>query len=158
MPKRSARHLRHARSAEILAAHRNGRGYELLDAVVTVAALMSRADGWIQPVERGAMLDFLERNQFLSFFTRDNILALFEDRVRDLREPDGAIVAVIRLRQYAQQSSAAVGLIVEMARVIAVADGRMDPREQSILELIGSGFEAELSSLAPRYRPEGAAR
>jgi hypothetical protein len=93
-----------------------------------------------------------------SFFTRDNILALFEDRVRDLREPDGAIVAVIRLRQYAQQSSAAVGLIVEMARVIAVADGRMDPREQSILELIGSGFEAELSSLAPRYRPEGAAR
>ena len=158
MPKRSARHLRHASSAEILAAHRNGRGYELLDAVVTVAALMSRADGWIQPVERGAMLDFLERNQFLSFFTRDNILALFEDRVRDLREPDGAIVAVIRLRQYAQQSSAAVGLIVEMARVIAVADGRMDPREQSILELIGSGFEAELSSLAPRYRPGGAAR
>jgi tellurite resistance protein len=75
MPKRSARHLRHASSAEILAAHRNGRGYELLDAVVTVAALMSRADGWIQPVERGAMLDFLERNQFLSFFTRDNILA-----------------------------------------------------------------------------------
>lgn len=91
-------------------------------------------------------------------FSRATISSLFEDRVRDLREPDGAIVAVIRLRQYAQQSSAAVGLIVEMARVIAVADGRMDPREQSILELIGSGFEAELSSLAPRYRPGEAAR
>jgi tellurite resistance protein len=152
MPKRNARHLRHVSSAEILAAYRNARDYELLDAIVTAAALMSRADGWVQPVERGAMLDFLDRHQFLSLFARENILALFEDRVRDLREPDGVIVAVMRLRYCARRSSASVGLIVDMARDIAAADCRLDPREQSVLQLIDSAFEAELSSRASGYR------
>jgi len=158
MPKRCARHLRHASSAEILAAYRNERDYELLDAMVTAAALMSRADGWVQLVERGAMLDFLDRNQFLPLFTRENILALFEDRVRDVREPDGAIVAVMRLRHYARRSSGAVGLIVDMAREIAVADCRLDPREQSVLQLVDSAVSAEVSATAPEVLPGQAAR
>ncbi|MGH7058696.1 MAG: TerB family tellurite resistance protein [Acetobacteraceae bacterium] len=160
MPKRIARCLRHVSSAEILAAYRNERDYELLDAIVTAAALISRADGWVQPVERGAMLDFLARNQFLPPFARESVLALFEDRMRDLREPDGAIMAVIRLRDYARRSSNSVGLIVDMAREIAAADCRLDPREQSLLQLIDSALYAELSSLyaglsslASGYRP-----
>lgn len=158
MPKRSARHLRHVSSAEILAAYRNERDYELLDAIVTAAALMSRADGWVQPVERAAMLDFLDRHQFLSLFARDTVLALFEDRVRDLREPDGVIVAAMRFRHYARRSSASVALIADMAREIAAADCRLDPREQSVLQLIDSAFHAEPPSLASGYRPGQAAR
>lgn len=141
MPKRTARHLRHASSAEILGGYRNEKDYELLDALVTAAALMSRADGWVQPAERVAMFDFLERNRFVPLFARASVLALFEDRVRDLKEPDGAIVAVIRLRNYARRSSGSAGLILDMAREIAAADCRLDPREQQILQRIETALK-----------------
>jgi tellurite resistance protein len=59
---------------------------------------------------------------------------------------------VMRLRYCARRSSASVGLIVDMARDIAAADCRLDPREQSVLQLIDSAFEAELSSRASGYR------
>lgn len=153
MPKRIARHLRHASSGEILGGYRNDRDYELLDALVTTAALMSRADGWVQPAERVAMFDFLARNRFLPQFARENVLALFEDRVRDLKEPDGAIVAVMRLRNYGRGVSGSAALILDMAREVAAADCRLDPREQSALQLIDSALYAELWSFYERLSP-----
>jgi tellurite resistance protein len=46
--------------AEIMAAYMDEREDELLDAVVTATALVTSADGCIEPVERSQLLDFLK--------------------------------------------------------------------------------------------------
>jgi tellurite resistance protein len=134
MPNRDARGRRNSIPAESMAAYPDGRDEELLDAVVTAAALVARADGWVQPVERAQLLDFLDRNQFLSIFTRAEILDAFERRIRELREPSGPALAVERLRRHAEHAPAR--LVIDVGEEVAAADCRLDPREQRILQLI----------------------
>jgi tellurite resistance protein len=95
------------RPSAILDAYLQDREDEWLDAVVTCAALVARADGWVDPAER---------------------------RVRDLLEPDGAAAALARLRRYAGQAFAR--LMVAVGEEVASADCRIDPREQRVLQLI----------------------
>jgi tellurite resistance protein len=120
--------------AEITAACLDRRDDGLLDAVLTVAALVAGADGRIEPVERGQLLDFLDRNEVLSVFTRAEMLDAFERRLRELREPGGAAAAVRRLRRYAGHPPAR--LVVDAGEEVAAADCRLDPRERRILHLI----------------------
>jgi tellurite resistance protein len=120
--------------SELEVAYLRDREDELLDAVVTCAALVARADGWIDPVERGQLLDFLERNEFLSLFSSEQVHESFERRVRDLREPGGAASALGRLRRHAGQSSAS--LVMTVGEEVALADCRIDPREWHTLQLI----------------------
>jgi tellurite resistance protein len=107
---------------------------ELLDAVVTAAALLARADGWIDPIEYAQLFDFLDRSEFLSIFTRADIRDAFERRIRELREPGGPMVALARLRRHGGCRLAR--LVVDVGEEIAAADCRLDPREQYILQLI----------------------
>jgi tellurite resistance protein len=134
MPNRDARSRRNVTPAENMAAYLDGREEELLDAVVTAAALVARADNWVQPVERARLLDFLARNEFMSNFTRAEILDAFERRVRELREPSGPAIAVERLRRHAGRTPAR--LAIDVGEEVAAADCRLDPREQRILQLI----------------------
>jgi hypothetical protein len=66
--------------AEIMAAYMDDRDDELLDAVVTAAALVTGADGCIEPVERSQLLDFLCRNGLMSVVTSAEMLDFFERR------------------------------------------------------------------------------
>jgi tellurite resistance protein len=111
--------------AEIAAAYMDDREDELLDAVVTAAALVARADGWIEPVERGHMLDFLDRNGFLSVFTRADIFGAFECRVRQLEEHGGTEGAVDALGRLAGHSPAR--LIIEAGEHVSAADSHVHP-------------------------------
>jgi tellurite resistance protein len=122
----------------IIAASLRDLENELLDAVVTTAALVARADGWVDPVEREQLLDFLDVNEFMSVFTRAEILDAFERRIRELREPDGAVAALGRLRRQSGGSLARslASLVVDVGEQVAAADCRLDPREQRILQLI----------------------
>ena len=141
--------------AEIVAAYLDFREEELLDAMVTAATLVARADGWVQPVERGQLLDFFDREEFLSIFTREEILEVFERCVRELREPRGLIAAVERLRRRAGQVP--VQLVIDVSEEVAVADCRLDPREQRILELIRTLLGGDGSPALPT-QPEGEAQ
>ena len=124
--------------AGIIAACLNDLENEALDAVVTGAALVARADGWVDRVEREQLLDFLDQNAFMSVFTRADILDTFERRIRDLREPDGTMAALGRLRRHAGRSStrALDRLVIDAGEQVAAADCRVDPREQQMLLLI----------------------
>jgi tellurite resistance protein len=82
MPNRNARHRVALTQAEIMVAYMDAREDELLDAVVTAAALVACADGCIEPVERSQLLDFLNRNGLNALLTRAEILDLFERRIR----------------------------------------------------------------------------
>lgn len=70
MPNRHTRNRLGMMAAEINAAYMDDREDELLDAAVTAAALIARADGSVEPIERSQMLDVLRRNGLLSVFTR----------------------------------------------------------------------------------------
>lgn len=126
--------------SEIMNAYLEDREDDLLDAVVTCAALIARADGWVDPVERQQLLDFLERNEFLLLFTNEQVRDSFERRVRDLREPGGAVAALARIRRHAGCASAR--MVVAVGEEVASADCRIDPREQRALQLIRASLEA----------------
>ena len=136
MPKRNAR-----RHLDIITvAYLDDREDELLDAVVTAAALVARADNWIQQVEHAQLLDFLDRNPFLSISTRAEITEAFEGRVRALRKLQGPAAALMRLTRLAGYKPAQ--LIVDVSEEVAIADCRLDPREQRVLKLIRTALGA----------------
>jgi tellurite resistance protein len=136
-------------SPETLSACIDRRDEELLDAVVTAAALVARADGWVDSSERSDLLEFLNRNGFWSVFSRAEVLDAFERRLRELDEAGGAGQAADSLGRVAGRSPAR--LVVEASEQIAAADGYLHPREARILVLIRA-------ALAPRFRPVGLAR
>jgi len=134
MRKRNIRTRFDARPAELMAAYMEDRDGELLDAVITAAALVAGADGWIAPAERRQLFDFLRRQGLLSVATRAEILDAFETRTRELEERRGAELVVDSLRRLAGRSPSR--LVIDVGREIAAADCRVDPREQHMLQLI----------------------
>lgn len=125
--------------AELAAAFHESREDELFDAIVSAAALMARADGRVEEVERAQLLDFLERQDLHWMFDREEALAQFDRRVRELREPDEQLATFTRLRRY--RDSRAATLILGVCDEIAVADCRLDPREDRLLRLVRNGLE-----------------
>jgi tellurite resistance protein len=130
MPKRDTRNRLGMTAAEITAAYRDDREDELLDVAVTAAALIARADG---SIERGEMLDFLDRNEFLSVFTRADIFDAFERCVRQLGEQGGTEAAVDSLGRLAGWPAR---LVVETGERVAAADGHVHAHERQMLALI----------------------
>ena len=134
MPNRHTRDRLGMSAAEITAAYMDQREDELMDAAVTAAALIARADGSVEPVERSEMLDVLRRNGLLSVFTRFELLDAFESRIRQLEEIEGVEAAVDDLRQLAGRSTAR--LVVETGERVAAANGHVHGRELQMLRLI----------------------
>ena len=128
---------------EIMAAYLEYREDELLDVVVTAAALMARADGTLQPVERHHLVSVLVDEEFLFVFTREEILEVFERKLGELRKADGLMAAVERLRRFAGRPPA--GLVTTVAEEIAAADCRLDRHEQRMLKLIRTALSLPLS-------------
>jgi tellurite resistance protein len=154
MPNRNTRNRSRVTHAEIVAAYMDDRDSELLDAGITAAALVARADGWIEPAERRQLLDFLRRNGLLSVFSRAEILDTFERRIRELQEKRGAEMAVGSLGRLAGRSPAR--LVIDAGQEIAAADQHLDPREQHILQLIRITLRGPLAPSA--LRPDRAGR
>jgi tellurite resistance protein len=147
MQKRNPRRRFEAKPAEMMAQYWEDRAAELLDAVVTAVALVARADGRIDAAERGQLLDFLHRKRVLTVFTPAEILEMFEHRVRELNEPGGPGGALNHLRRHAERSLARV--IINAGQEVAAADGRIDTREQHILQLIWTTLDGPLPAPDP---------
>jgi len=141
MSKQRAKGQWRAQRAEIVAAFLELREDEILDAVVSAAAVVARADGWVQEVERNQMLDFVDREGLLSIFAREDAVAHFERCVREVREPGGSLAVIARLGRH--RASRAASLVVKIGEEVAAADCRLDPREQQVLRLIASAVEGE---------------
>jgi tellurite resistance protein len=144
MRNRDTRNRSDATLAEVMAAYLDHRDDELLDAITTAAALVAGADGRIEPVERGQLIDFLDRSELLSVPTRAEILDAFD---RGLREPGGLAAALERFRRHAGRPLAR--LLVNASEEVAIADCRLHPREQNVLELMRHVLEEPLPSVEP---------
>lgn len=113
----------------------------LLDGIVSVAALVARADGWVQEVERSQLVNFIDRQGLLSAVEREEAVAHFERRVRELREPGGPAAVIRRLRRHRDKATAF--FIVSIGEEVAAADSRLDPREQHMLQLVQDTLEGK---------------
>ena len=119
--------------AEVIAGYVGSRKSEMLDAVITAAALVAQADRWVDRAERHQLIDFLERKRLLPV-TRFDVRDAFERRVRELREPGGIVTALDRLGRGNGRALAEFAL--EAAHEIAAADDQLDPREIRALNLL----------------------
>ena len=147
MPNRNARYRVALTQTEIMAAYMDAREDELLEAVVTAAALVAHADGCIEPVERSQLLDFLNRNGLISLLTRAEILDLFERRIRLLDGENGIEAAVESLGRLAGRSTAR--LVIDAADHIAAANGHLHPSELQVLQVIRTAVAPRFPPLAP---------
>jgi tellurite resistance protein len=134
MPKRKSRNPADNTPAEGRLAYLEYCESELLDGVATAAALVALSDGRAEPVESGQLVDFLDRSEFLSIFTRGEIIDAFERRIRELKEPGASTHALQQLARHARRPLAR--MIVDAGEEVASADCRLDPREQRMLQLI----------------------
>lgn len=134
--------------AELAAAYQENREDELLDLLVSAAALTARADGRVAEVERDQLLDFLDRRDLLWIRDREDILAQFE---RCASAPDEQLSTLARLRRY--RDSRAAELILGVCEEVAAADCRLDPREDRVLRLVRASLDGVAATTAAR-RPE----
>lgn len=138
MPKGKARRRPRANRAQYMAAYSDLRDDEIMDALVSVAALIAHADGWVQEVERRQLLDFLDQRNLFAVFARDDVETHFERCVRELREPGGRFAIMHRLHR---QADHALGpLIIAVGEAVAAADCRLDPREEQLLWQMRAAF------------------
>jgi tellurite resistance protein len=133
MPSRETRNRWGMTRTEITAAYAEDREDELLDAVVTAAALVACSDGSVAPVERGALLDFLDRKGFLAVFTRRDIIEAFDVRLHSITV-GGSAAAIADLQRLARRLPTA--LVVEASEHVAAADRHVHPHEHQALALV----------------------
>jgi len=134
------RHRYSASCDSSIARYLDERNDELLDGIVTAAALVASADGRIEPSERHQLIDFLNRNGLLSVFTREEILNAFEYRVRQCEQRAGATGAFDHFRPLRGRSSAR--LVIQAGEQVAAADGLFHLDEFRILRRIRSALAA----------------
>ncbi len=132
-----------ATQAKIAALRDDANKHEWLDAIVSMAALIARADGWVQDVERTQLLDFVDHYNLLSSFERDEVLEKFERRVRELRKPNGPFSAFQRLGRFTDRPIA--DLMLSVGSEIAAADCRLDPREEQLLRLFRTRLQGAMT-------------
>jgi len=133
MSSRTASPRFHESTAEIAAAELRADKARVFDAIVTVATLVARSDGWVHPAQLPRLHDFLDRHGFRSL-ARIDLRDSFERRMRELREPGGFEAALANLGRYDRRRLA--HLIIYAGEEIAAADGRLDPREDDMLRRI----------------------
>ena len=108
----------------------------LMQALVTVGALVALADGRVEVCERDELVDFVDRQGFISTISRRCIAQTFDDRVQQLEDRHGAKVIVETFRPLAGLSLASV--VIRTAERVAAADRKIHPGELRALKLIRS--------------------
>ena len=134
-------------TAEILAPELQADKAQVFDAIVTVAALVARSDGWVHPAQIARLHDFLNIHGFQSLLARVHLRDSFERRMRELREPGGFEAALANLSGCVPRKLS--HLVINAGEEIAAADGRLDPREDDILRPIRIALRQK-SSPPPR--------
>jgi tellurite resistance protein len=130
----SERHAPITAIAKLTGNHLNHSDEELMQALVTVGALVALADGQMEPVERHELVNFIDRQGFVPTISQDRIAEAFDNRVRQIEDRDGANVTAEALRPLAGLSLASV--VVRTAERVAAANQKIHPGELQALKLI----------------------
>jgi len=107
---------------------------EILRALVAAGAFVALADGRVDPVEREAFLNFIDRQSLVPSISQDEIGRFFDSRVQQIKNQCNEIAIAEPLRPLTGLSSASV--VVGAAERVAAADLQIHPREVEALNLI----------------------
>lgn len=124
---------------------------EVMQALATVGALVARADGRIDVVERDELVNFVDRQ--LPAISADQIADAFDSVARQLKNGDSGYIVAQALRPLADPSLASV--VVRAAERVAAADLQIHSGELEAIKLIQqimitvSGRRAATSPHAP---------
>ena len=110
------------------------RDKEVMQALVTVGALVALADGHLENVERDELVNFVHRQDFAPTISKRGITKAFDSRVRQLKENYSPNQIMEALHPLAGLSLASV--VVRTAERVAVADRKIHPGELQALKLI----------------------
>jgi tellurite resistance protein len=122
------------RIAEPLAACVDDDDKEVMQALVTAGALVARADGQIDAVERDELVNFVDQQRLVPTISAHDIATAFDNCVRQLDTRDGAHVVAEALRPLAGLSLASI--VVRAAERVAAADLQIHSSELDALKLI----------------------
>jgi tellurite resistance protein TerB len=123
-----------AAATDVLADHVDDRDRDVMQALVTVGALVALADGHLEDVERDELVGFVHRQDFAPTISQRGIAKAFDSRVRQLEENYSPNLIMEALRPLAGLSLASV--VVRTAERVAAADQKIHPGELQALKLI----------------------
>ncbi|HYM03168.1 MAG TPA: TerB family tellurite resistance protein [Stellaceae bacterium] len=124
--------------AEFVANYLDLRDEEMVTALVAAAALVARADGAVDPIERRHFIEFLARERLLAGREPDEILASLDAMALWLDDQGGAVADALR----ALRGRRALTVILA-AEHVAAADGELRLGEQDALRFIRRALGGE---------------
>ena len=126
-----SRQMVRAALQDVASARENDR---IFMASVAAAALVARADGWVDPTERERLIAWMDDVALLEGLAASEVEAAFDLRLRQFEQPNGIDTAMDLLRRAAGASNAR--LVMEGAEQVARADGQVRPSEAAALRLV----------------------
>ncbi|RBW67692.1 TerD family protein [Bacillus taeanensis] len=113
------------------------KSQDVLDAVVAGCALVSMADGRLDPSERQKMMDFIHQSDELRVFDTNLVIQRFNDFIRKLEfDPIVGKGEAMRAVGKVNDKREIARLVVRYCIAIGFADGHFEPREQQIVSEI----------------------
>ena len=107
------------------------RAHEVMDALVTAAALVAVADGSVHAVEREELVNCIDEESLFPGFSRPEIAAAFDKRAQQRNGPE-VIIKALRPLSGLQSTQ----LVLRIGRRVANADHRINQSELSALKLL----------------------
>ena len=101
------------------------RDEEVLQALVMAGAMVALADGRLEDVERGELVDFIHQRGFVTAFAPIETAKVFDDRVRQLEDRYSPNLIIDALRPLAGRSLASI--VIRTAERVAAADRDIHP-------------------------------
>ncbi|MGF7238209.1 MAG: TerB family tellurite resistance protein [Frankia sp.] len=128
------------------------RGGGFRDAAVAMCALVTAADGRIDPAERDGVRAFVTTDQVLAHFSATELEALFDDHLNRLMAdfPAGQAAALTEIAKV-RGKPAEAHAVVRIGEVIGRVDGEFPPSEQAAVRAAIDvlGLDPAEFSLAP---------
>lgn len=104
------------------------------DASMAMCALVTAADGRVDPAERRRVAYLIEHNEVLAGFPADELLGRFEGWLDRLAADfDGARVEALREVSKARRKPVEARAVIRVGIVIGGADGHFDLMERSVV-------------------------
>ena len=110
------------------------RAHEVMDALVTAAALVAVADGSVHAIEREELVNCMDEERLFPGFSGPEIAAVFDKRAQQLQQRNGPEVIIKALRPLSGLQS--TQLVLRIGRRVANADHRINQSELSALKLL----------------------
>ena len=107
---------------------------KIMQGLVTAGALVALSDGDVKTIEPAELVNFIDRQGFVSTISRVEIAETFNSRVRELEDRYCANVLLENLRPLIGQSLGSV--VVRIAQKVAAADREIHPGELRALKLL----------------------